>query len=311
MGAHGSEGDGSEAGNSCGGLQPAGHGASIAARRLDTKERFLWIAACSGLSFAQDLLKRRFAMRVALFVPCYVDQLYPQVGLSALDVLEARGLTVDVPDGQTCCGQPLVNLGTVREAQPVIRQFCSVFADHEYVVCPSGSCTAMIRQYATLTQQALPPFRVYELCEFLVDVLGLESWSGRFPHRVALHQSCHGLRELSLSSPSEQVNDARPDKVRQLLEGLSGIELVELSRRDECCGFGGSFCVTESAVSERMGLDRIEDFEAARAQVVTATDMSCLMHLSGLMRRRKSSVSVMHVAEILAGRTLPDAAADA
>jgi L-lactate dehydrogenase complex protein LldE len=143
--------------------------------------------------------------------------------------------------------------------------------------------------------------KTYELCEFLTDVLNVEHAHGKFPYRVGLHNSCHGHRELRLGHASELVG---PDynKVRQLLETLEGISFSELSRPDECCGFGGTFAVNEEAVSSRMGLDRLQDHEQAGTQVLTATDMSCLMHMNGLIQRHGKSLHVMHIAEILAGR---------
>ena len=250
--------------------------------------------------------------RVGLFIPCYVDQLYPEVGLATLDVLERHGCEVDFPSAQTCCGQPMLNTGCVPEARPLARRFVEIFHDYEYVVCPSGSCTAMVRRhYEELLHgderyEALR-HRVFELTEFLVDVLKIDRVEGRFPYRVGLHQSCHGLRELRLANSSE-LNGPRFNKTRQLLETLEGIELVELSRPDECCGFGGTFAVNEEAVSCMMGLDRLHDHEQAGTDVLTANDMSCLMHLQGLILRQRKPMRVMHVAEILAGRPVPQLA---
>lgn len=243
-------------------------------------------------------------MRVGLFIPCYIDQVYPQVGLATVDVLERFGVEVDFPEEQTCCGQPMANTGCTEEARPLARRFLQVFRDYEYVVCPSGSCTAMVRHHYDELLGGAPGFeelkaKTFELCEFLHDVLKLERVEGRFPHKVGLHQSCHGLRELRLGSDSEIVGPAF-NKVRRLLEGLEGITFAELSRPDECCGFGGTFAVSEEAVSCMMGLDRIHDHEQAGTEVLTAGDMSCLMHLEGLIRRQQKPLRVMHVAEILA-----------
>lgn len=251
-------------------------------------------------------------MRVALFVPCYVDQLCPDVALSALELLEAQGLDVDVPEGQTCCGQVLINSGSAAAARPLAASFQERFGEHEHIVCPSGSCVATLRQHAHWL--GAPPgnagTRVKELSEFLVDVLGVRELGVSFPHRVALHQSCHGLRELGLAPSSELCTLPRErrarDRVRTLLGGVRDLELVEPTRSDECCGFGGSFCVGEAAVSARMGQDRIADFERAGAEVVTSGDMSCLLHLSSLLRRQRKPLAVMHVAQILAGRTPPE-----
>lgn len=245
-------------------------------------------------------------MKVALLVPCYVDQFYPQVGAATLEVLERHGVEVDFPVEQTCCGQPLLNFGCVAEARPLAERALAIFAAYEYVVCPSASCTAMVRHhYERLLGSSSGArdlaSRVFELCEFLSDVLAVERVDGRFPRRVGLHQGCHGMRELRLGGASER-RDGPASKVRKLLSSLDGIALVELQRPDECCGFGGTFAVTEEAVSCMMGRDRIRDHEQAGADIITSTDMSCLMHLDGLRRREKRGIRVMHIAEILAGR---------
>jgi len=251
---------------------------------------------------------------VGLFIPCYVDQFYPQVGLATVEVLERFGCTVDFPEAQTCCGQPMANTGCVEDARPLAHRFVEIFSPYDYVVCPSGSCTAMVRQHYHdyfaddhHAYDALRP-KVFELTEFLVDVLQVGPIGGQFPYRVGLHQSCHGLRELRLGRSSETVGP-QFSKARQLLETIEGLELVELQRADECCGFGGTFAVNEEAVSCMMGLDRIHDHEQARAEVLTANDMSCLMHLQGLILRQQKPLQVMHIAEILAGRPVPGSSA--
>lgn len=252
-------------------------------------------------------------MKVGLFIPCYIDQCYPGVGLATVDVLERHGVEVDYPEAQTCCGQPMANSGMGDAARPLVERFAQIFGGYEHVVCPSGSCAAMVRVHyrGLLADRALrerPELRdrvdhlarsTRELCEFVVDVLGIERASGRFAHRVGLHHSCHGLRELRLGSGSER-RIPRFDKIGRLLGGLTGIELVEPARPDECCGFGGTFAVTEDAVSCAMGRDRLAAHERAGAEIVTAADMSCLMHLDGLIRRDRRPLRVMHVAEILA-----------
>jgi L-lactate dehydrogenase complex protein LldE len=242
---------------------------------------------------------------VGLFIPCYVDQLYPRVGMATVELLERFGCTVDFPEQQTCCGQPMANTGCVDDAKPLARKFVEIFHRYEYVVAPSGSCAAMIRHhYDELLpgESRLLPLKrkTFELCEFLTDVLKVDHIDVRFPYKVGLHQSCHGLRELRLGSSSE-MNVPRFSKARQLLDLVDGIEVVPLQRADECCGFGGTFAVNEEAVSCMMGQDRIYDHEQAGAEVLTANDMSCLMHLSGLIRREKKPLRVMHIAEILAG----------
>ncbi len=241
---------------------------------------------------------------VGLFIPCYVEQLYPQVGLATLRLLERHGCRVEYPEQQTCCGQPMTNSGCNDEAKPLADKFLRLFAGYEYVVAPSGSCVSQVRNHYQQFLDGRPGFEhlrrsTYELCEFLVDVLKLPRIEGSFPRKVGLHQSCHALRELRLGSGSER-KVAPFNKVQLLLSELQGIQLVELARQDECCGFGGTFAVNEEAVSCMMGKDRIADHERAGAEVVTGVDMSCLMHLDGLIRRERRPLRVMHVAEVLA-----------
>ena len=239
-------------------------------------------------------------MDAALFVPCYVDQFYPRVGLAAAEVLERHGVRVTFPEDQTCCGQPMANAGSLEDARPLAEKFLRVFRDHRYVVCPSGSCTSMVRNhYGPLLGERASELqgKVFELCEFLHDVVQARP-RGRFAARVGLHQSCHGLRELRLGTGSERILPAR-DKVRDLLSGIEGLELVPLQRPDECCGFGGAFSIDEEAISCRMGRDRVADHERAGAEVITAGDMSCLMHLQGLIRRDRKPLRVLHLAELL------------
>jgi L-lactate dehydrogenase complex protein LldE len=242
---------------------------------------------------------------VALFVPCYVDQLYPQVAWASLELLEAHGVRVDVPPQQTCCGQPLINTGAASAASQLADTFEACFSAYEHVVCPSGSCTATLQRQLSHGRPHTAG-RVFELCEFLVDVLGVQRVEASFPYRVALHQSCHALRELGLGTPSELGGGAtaRENPGRLLLSGVRGLELVEPDRPDECCGFGGSFCLTEAGVSTRMGQDRMLAFERAGADVVTSLDMSCLMHLSGLSRKQRRPLEFMHIAEVLMGRPI-------
>jgi L-lactate dehydrogenase complex protein LldE len=242
-------------------------------------------------------------VKAALFVPCYVDQLYPQVALATVRVLERLGVEVVFPEEQTCCGQPMANAGFAADAEPLARRFLEVFGGFDAVVCPSGSCTSMVRNHYDPFLAGRPGFdrlkaSTFELCEFVVDVLGLKAVPGRFPRKVGLHQSCHGLRELRLGSSSERM-EPRGSKVSGLLRGMEGLELVELSRTDECCGFGGTFAVVEEAVSCLMGRDRIADHVKAGAEVVTGTDVSCLMHMDGLARRTGLPIAFRHVAEVL------------
>ena len=243
-------------------------------------------------------------LTVGLFIPCYVEQLYPQVGMATVRLLERHGVRVEYPEDQTCCGQPMANSGCGEDAAPLARKFLRLFGGYEYVVAPSGSCVSMVRNHYDGYLAGEPGLAhlkrsTFELCEFLVDVLRVPRIEGRFAHRVGLHHSCHGLRELRLASGSER-RVPEFDKVRFLLAELRDIQLVELQRRDECCGFGGTFAVNEEAVSCMMGRDRVADHERGGAEVITGVDMSCLMHLDGLIRRDRRPLRVMHVAEVLA-----------
>lgn len=241
-------------------------------------------------------------MIVALFVPCYVDQFYPQVAIASLELLEKAGAKVAYPPQQTCCGQPMANSGFEHLTQGCNELFINNFSEFDYIVCPSGSCTLHIKDHLHDDKQEEKALavrkKIYELTEFLTDVLKVDHLNAKFPHKVGMHQSCHGQRGLKLSQMSE-LNAPAFSKPGQLLQMVEGLELVDLDRQDECCGFGGTFCVAEEAVSVKMGKDRIEDHIKHGAEFITGGDMSCLMHLEGILRRRKSNVQVKHIAEIL------------
>ncbi len=248
-------------------------------------------------------------MTVALFVPCYIDQFYPDVAIATLELLERLEVNVEYPAGQTCCGQPMANTGCSEDAAPVARRLVKLLADYDSIVCPSGSCTAMVRHhYADYFEPGDPVLekvssRTFELCEYLHDELQIRQLDVRFPHRVSIHQSCHGLRELRLGASSE-VMAPRPDKVRRVLDLVSDIEWVAPERTDECCGFGGTFAVNEAEVSASMGRDRVADHLQTGSDVIVSADMSCLMHLQGIIRRQRSPIAVMHAAQVMMGRPL-------
>ncbi len=241
-------------------------------------------------------------MKVGLFIPCYVDQFYPNVGIATYELLQKLGCDVDFPMKQTCCGQPMANSGYEHLTGDCNANFISNFTGFDYVVCPSGSCVLHVKDHlhSDTDESKAEVIRnsVYELTEFLTDVLKIESIQGEFPYRVGMHQSCHGQRGLKLSQMTE-LNAAAFSKPGQLLAGIKGLDLVSLSRKDECCGFGGTFCVTEEAVSVKMGQDRIADHQSKDVQFITGGDMSCLMHLEGILRRQNSSIKTIHIAEIL------------
>jgi L-lactate dehydrogenase complex protein LldE len=243
-------------------------------------------------------------MRIGLFIPCYVDQLRPSVGHAAVRLLDAAGIDFEVPAEQGCCGQPFVTAGESAQAARLGRGYVDVFAGFDVVVTPSGSCAANVRghlPHLVPTERArATAAKTRELCEFLLETKAFERFPGRFPRRVGLHASCHALRELGHGTPSESRGPARIDPARTLLERIDGLELVLPSRRDECCGFGGLFSIEEEAVSGRMGEDRVADHARAGAEVVTSTDVSCLLQLEGVARKRGTPIEFRHVAEILA-----------
>jgi L-lactate dehydrogenase complex protein LldE len=245
-------------------------------------------------------------MRVGLFIPCYIDQFYPGVGIATLQLLEKQGVDVVYPSRQTCCGQPMANSGFAHKTGGCDELFVRNFHEFDYIVGPSGSCVLHIKEHLHVAGQeekaASIRNKVYELTEFLTDVLKVETLSAHFPHKVGLHQSCHGQRGLGLAGMTELMSPSF-SKPEQLLKMVSGLELISLNRKDECCGFGGTFCVTEEAVSAKMGKDRVQDHLLNGATVITAADMSCLMHMEGILRRQQSTVQVMHIAEILNGET--------
>ncbi|MCJ8166572.1 (Fe-S)-binding protein [Pontibacter sp. E15-1] len=246
-------------------------------------------------------------MTVGLFIPCYVDQFYPNAAVATLELLEKQGVQVVYPPRQTCCGQPMANSGFEHLTKGSNDLFIQNFSGFDYIVAPSGSCVLHLKDHLHSdkhpAEAAAIRGRIYELIEFLTDVLQVDNLQARFPYRVGLHQSCHGQRGLKLAQMSELV--APPfSKPEQLLNMVEGLELVELARKDECCGFGGTFCVAEEAVSVKMGKDRVADHLQHGAEYITAADMSCLMHMEGILRRQKSNVKVLHIAEILNSQAL-------
>jgi len=241
-------------------------------------------------------------MTVGLFIPCYVDQFYPGAAIATLELLEKLGVNVVYPMNQTCCGQPMANSVFEHLTKGCDELFVKNFAGFDYIVAPSGSCVLHIRDHLHYSQRpdeaAGIRSRIFELTTFLTDILQVKSLPAKFPHRVGLHQSCHGQRGLHVSSMTELV---APEfsKPGSLLSMVAGIDLIELNRKDECCGFGGTFCVTEEAVSAKMGKDRVADHLQHGAEYITGVDMSCLMHLEGILKRQGSKVKVIHIAEIL------------
>jgi L-lactate dehydrogenase complex protein LldE len=239
-------------------------------------------------------------LRASLFITCFNDTLFPQTGIATTRLLERLGHEVDFPEEQTCCGQMHANTGYAQEAIPLVRRFVRAFADAEVVVSPSASCVGMVRdQYPKLAElsgdpglarevEALRP-RVLELSELLVDRLGLTDVGAYYPHRVTYHPTCHGLRGLRLGN--------RP---LALLRAVDGIDLVELPQAEECCGFGGTFAVKNADTSAAMLADKLRTIAETNAEVCTAGDNSCLMHIGGGLSRQGAATRAVHLAEILA-----------
>jgi L-lactate dehydrogenase complex protein LldE len=238
--------------------------------------------------------------RVALFITCLADTLFPSVGQATVAVLERLGVEVVFPRSQTCCGQAHINTGYLRDAVPLVRGFVDTFESYDAVVAPSGSCVGAVRhQHAMVADRHDDPVlarraealgrRTYELSEFLVDVLGVEDVGASYPHAVTYHPTCHSLRML-------RVGDAP----LRLLRAVRGLELLELDRADECCGFGGTFAVKNADTSTAMLADKMSHVLASGAEVCAASDSSCLMHIGGGLSRLRTGVRTVHLAEILA-----------
>ena len=246
-------------------------------------------------------------IKASLFVTCIIDQLYPQVGVSAVRVLRRLGVEVDFPLEQTCCGQPLYNAGFADQSRKLARRVLTSFRDSQYVVVPSGSCGAMMRVFfqdlfsddPDLHQEAVKlSAKVYEFSEFLVGVLGVEDLAAEYPATATYHASCHLLREL-------EVKDAP----LTLLHRVRNLQLNELPQVESCCGFGGTFSVKFPHISEAMLADKVDNVMSTNADTLISCDMGCLMHIEGALSRRGLGVEVRHLAQVLDGATRPAAVA--
>lgn len=241
-------------------------------------------------------------MKVALMITCFNNAMFPESGKAVVTVLRNLGIEVEFPMEQTCCGQPMVNTGYFDEAIPAVRSFIDAFAGYDAIVTPSGSCAASARhQHELIAQRSgdsglqravaeVSP-RTYEFTEFLTDVLEVDDVGASFPHRVTYHPTCHSLRLLRVG-----------DRPIRLLRAVQGLELLELPMADQCCGFGGTFAVKNADSSVAMGADKARNIRQTGAEVVTAGDNSCLMHIAGVLSRHQHGVRAMHIAEILAAR---------
>ncbi|GHE91665.1 glycolate oxidase [Amycolatopsis deserti] len=240
-------------------------------------------------------------MKVAVQVTCINDAMFPDTGKAVFTLLRRLGVEADFPAAQTCCAQPMVNTGYLDEAVPVVRNFVDAFAGYDAIVTPSGSCAGSVRHQHSIVARrsgddrltaavAETSPKVYELTEFLVDVLGVTDVGAYFPHRVTYHPTCHSLRMLGVG-----------DRPLRLLREVRGLDLVELPAADECCGFGGTFAVKNAETSTAMGADKARHVLDTGAEVLVAGDNSCLLHIGGLLSRQRTGVRVMHLAEVLAG----------
>jgi L-lactate dehydrogenase complex protein LldE len=228
--------------------------------------------------------------RVALFITCVVDQMYPNVGIAMAEVLERAGYELDVPQAQTCCGQPAFNSGYREEARAVAQHFRDVFAHSEYVVVPSGSCASMItHHFADLKIDVVP--KVFEFSQFLIDIAKVEDLGSKFEGIVTYHDSCHALRDLRIK-----------EGPRRLLRNVRGLELREMDAAEECCGFGGTFSVKFAGVSGGMARTKIESIKRTGADTIVSIDSSCLMQLQGVISREGLPFKTLHLAEVLAGK---------
>ena len=225
------------------------------------------------------------------------------MGVATYKLLKHLGLDVTYPLNQTCCGQPMANAGFEKMAVPLAEKFEDMFKEFDHVVAPSVSCTAFVKiNYPRLLEgkkKCVTAEKAMDVVEFLHDVVKVKSLPGAFEHKVSLHNSCHGVRELGLSSPSE-MNVSKFNKIKDLLELKKGITVVEPERADECCGFGGMFSVEETTVSAQMGEDKVKRHIDTGAEYVTGPDCSCLMHMAGVAKKRGLEIQFIHAVEILA-----------
>lgn len=236
---------------------------------------------------------------VSLFVQCLVDAMYPAVGISMLDIFDKLDIAVDCPTNQTCCGQPAFNSGYRQAARVAARRFIGIFENKEAIVCPSGSCVAMVRHHYPQLFAGEPDWRrraeavaakTYELSQYLVDVLGIDDVGARYDGKLTFHDSCHALRTLGIS-----------EQPRRLIAGVADAELVEMSESQRCCGFGGFFAVKYPEISTAMAQDKVDRIIATGASAVVGVDISCLMNIQGLLSRQNAPVETLHIAELLAG----------
>lgn len=239
--------------------------------------------------------------KVGLFVTCLIDLYRPNVGFAAVKLLEEAGCTVEVPEAQTCCGQPAMNSGDYGTSREIAKQLVEAFADYDYVVGASGSCMGTIKTHYTDLFKDDPPWRArvtdlaarsHELVSFLTDVMGVEEVKASYEGVITYHDSCSGLRELGVKQ-----------QPRKLLGSVDGLVIEEADNSEICCGFGGTFCVKYPEISTRLVSDKVEGIEKTKATTLLGGDMGCLLNMSGRLKRLGKEMRVYHVAEVLADMT--------
>lgn len=244
-------------------------------------------------------------MKIALFIPCLVNQMMPEVAIATLQVLEKLGHEVVFPQGQTCCGQPMTNSGCFTEAKKTTLKLLNAFkgVECDAIVCPAASCLVAAKENFhefDSSQEAQDVInKLYELTEFLHDIAPIEHFARPINKKISLQMSCHGIRMLNLATPTEEMGKQRFNKVEAVLGKIAGLEIVYPARIDECCGFGGTFAVDEGAVSAKMGKDKAQAHAATGAQYAVGFDPSCLLHLDGMIRRQLLAIETRHIAQII------------
>jgi len=236
---------------------------------------------------------------VTLFIQCLVDSLYPEVGLAMVQLFERLGILVDIPLNQTCCGQPAFNSGYRKEAKKAAKRFIRIFEHADVIVCPSGSCVDMVKhQYPGLFKDdplwqkraESVSTKIFELSQYLVDVLEIEDVGASFKGKITFHESCHLLRNLGVS-----------EQPRKLIANVRDIQLIELKDAEKCCGFGGTFSVKYPDISSAILSEKVDNIVATGADAVVGCDISCLMNIQGMLSRRNSPIKTLHIAQLLAG----------
>ncbi|MDD8058282.1 MULTISPECIES: (Fe-S)-binding protein [Shewanella] len=244
-------------------------------------------------------------MKIALFIPCLVNQMMPDVAIATLNLLEKLGHQVIFPQGQTCCGQPMTNSGCFDEAKKTTLKLLNAFkgVECDAIVCPAASCLVAAKEnfheFDSSKEAEEVINKLYELTEFLHDIAPIDRFARPINKKISLQMSCHGIRMLNLATPTEEMGKQRFNKVEAVLGKIAGLDIVYPARIDECCGFGGTFAVDEGAVSAKMGKDKAQAHAATGAQYAVGFDPSCLLHLDGMIRRQKLPIETRHIAQII------------